>query len=136
MITLMAGNGTYLSREAILGASDLEFADVLVPEWGGIIRLRTMTAEEWEHYESELADARKSGDYLNIRASLVARCAVDGDGNRLFTDADAQALGRKSKTALLRLFETARKLNAFGDDETKALEKNSEAQPGADSLSG
>jgi len=132
----MSGNGTYLSRDAILGADDLTFADVLVPEWGGVIRLRTMTAAEWEDYETKLADAKKSGELANIRASLVAACAVDADGNRLFTEGDVDALGRKSKTALVRLFDEARRLNAFGDDEAKKLVKNSEAQPGADSLSG
>jgi hypothetical protein len=131
----VAGNGTYLTRDAILAVHDLEFDDLSVPEWGGVIRIRTMTAAEREEYEQELAEQQKAGSLENVRASLVAACAVDAEGNRLFKSADIQLLGEKSNTALIRVFDACRRLNAMTAQEVKAMEKNSGPQPSAGSLS-
>ena len=131
-----ATNGTYLTREAAISAEDISSVDVSVPEWGGVIGIRVMTAGEREQYETMISDQQKRGLLLNIRASLVAWCAVDGSGRRLFTAEDVAMLSTKSSVALNRLFDAARKLNAMTADETDDMKKNSEATSDGASASG
>lgn len=127
-----------LTKEAILQAQDLPFEDVEVPEWGGTVRIRTLTGTERDAFESSVA--RKQGkdvimNYKNIRAKLVALTVVDGEGNRLFDDDDAKELGKKSANVLDRLFEVAQRLSGLRDEDVEELAKNFESDPSDDSTS-
>ncbi|MCI0685728.1 MAG: hypothetical protein L0Y54_00605 [Sporichthyaceae bacterium] len=113
-----------LSRDAILAANDIRTVDVAVPEWSGAVRLRTLTGAERDAFET--ASVRTSGKHVhtnlvNLRARLVAACAVDEHGARLFSEADVKALGAKSSAALDRLFDAARKLSRIGEDDVAEL---------------
>ena len=112
-----------LSREAILSAEDLDRERVHVPEWGGDVYVRVMTAAERDLWESELYEARQKGLPLkNVRARLAVRVLVDENGQRLFSDDDAAALGAKSGRALDRIFEAASRLNRLGIEDMEAIE--------------
>ena len=90
---------TLLTKEQILGAADLEHRDVAVPEWGGTVRVRCMTGEERDAYESALYNGDKV-NLDNVRARLLVLTVIDEQGARLFADeADIAALGRKSVRA-------------------------------------
>jgi len=90
-----------LSKEQILATSIPQEA-VDVPEWGGKVNIRGLSASERDDYEQSLVEVGPDGrtrvkkTQHNVRASLVARCLVDEAGKRLFTDADVAALGEKS----------------------------------------
>jgi hypothetical protein len=114
-----------LTRELAITADDIQRIDVSVPEWGGVIAVRVMTALEREQYETMLNEQQKRGETLNIRASLVAWCAVDAHGKRLFSADDIAALSTKSAVAVNRLFDAARILNAMTSDEANDMKKNS-----------
>ena len=80
-----------LSKDAILLAQDRPTLDVDVPEWGGTVRVREMSGNQRAEYEQltlkrDQADADATAD--NIRAIVVAACAVDDAGEPLFTQAD------------------------------------------------
>jgi hypothetical protein len=60
---------------------------------------------------------------------------VDDDGNRLFTDADAKALGEKSAAALDKLFEAAAELSRLKDEDIDELAGKSPAAQSGDSAS-
>src|SRR5688572_28595038 len=97
----------FLSREQILASNgQLEVASVLMKNWGGSVRVRTMTAAERDKFDTETEKIRaKGGDTSdNLRARLVAACTVDADGKKLFTTADAETLGRKAATDILRVY--------------------------------
>jgi len=118
----------YLTREAILGVSDLPTEDVPVPEWGGVVRVRTLTGAERDAFEGSIVEKRGKKMVVksdNMRARLVALAVVDEDGNRLFTDADVIALGKKSGAALARVFQVAQHLSGLTEDDVEELEKNS-----------
>jgi hypothetical protein len=55
---------------------------------------------------------------------LVALALVDEGGQRLFSDTDVVALGKKSGVALTRVFRAAMRLNAIGDTEVERLQGN------------
>jgi hypothetical protein len=125
-----------LTREAIFAADDLTKELVNVPEWGGDVYLRTLTAGERERWE-ETNLTRKGNDskvnLINLQASLVALTAVDEAGVHLFTAADIPALNGKSSVALQRLFSKALELNRVGKQDVEELVKNSETTPVEDS---
>src|SRR6516162_5882027 len=91
-----------LSRDDILKAADNEPEEVDVPEWGGSVLVR---------------GGRRQVDPANVRAKLVARCVIDDDGNRLFTDADVAELGGKSAAAVDRVYAVAARLSGMGGEE-------------------
>ena len=119
---------TMLTRDAILAASDLPRELVEVPEWGGSVYVATMTGTERDAFEAAILDLKRRGaakvNLENVRAKLLVRVLVDEAGNRLFSDADAEVLGRKSAAALDRLWAVAQRLNAMTDRDVEDLRKN------------
>lgn len=100
-----------LSRESILAIQDLKPQKLDIPEWNDHVFIRSMTGRE----RGELEAASKSGNALaDFRAMLAIRCVCDENGARLFSDADLEAIGKKSSAALDRILNAASKLNALG----------------------
>jgi len=120
-----------LSKEQILQADDLRREQVVVPDWDGSVFVQTMTGIDRDAFELSLTKDGKAS-IENMRAKLCARTIVDENGNRLFTEDDVEALGKKSATALDRIFEVAQRLNGIGADAMEKLAKNSEPTPGDD----
>jgi len=121
-----------LNRQQIDAARDIPEEIVPCPEWGGDARIVGFSGAARDAWESDLlaAGAGHDGESVvksrmeNIRASLVARCLVDADGNRLYSDAEIAALGRKSAVVLDRLYEVASRLNKLRKSDIEELEKN------------
>jgi len=116
-----------LSKDDILKAADTQTEEVDVPEWGGTVLVRGLTGTERDEYEASLMVRR--GDQMvmntaNGRAKLIAKCVVDDDGRRLFTDQDANALGEKSGKALDRLFDVASRLSGLREEDVKEATGN------------
>ncbi len=117
-----------LSKDQILAADDRPTKDVSVPEWGGIVRVRTMSASERDQWEGDTYSDGKVNT-TNFRARFVALCVVDESGNAMFSARDVEALGAKSAAALQRVFNAAQKLNAISQKDIADLEKKSAAAP-------
>jgi hypothetical protein len=118
-----------LGREAILGALDIKTEDVAVPEWGGTVRVKGLTAGERDAFESTILvmrGKRRELNMLDMRARLVSLSLVDEAGSRLFTKNDVAALAEKSASALDRVFEVAQRLSGITDGDMEDLEGNSE----------
>lgn len=116
-----------LTRDQILDANDLEIQEVNVPEWGGTVLVRGMTGVERDAFEGSLVKGKGKNTTVNmdnIRAKLVASSIVDQDGQRLFTDQDVQALGKKSAAALDRVFAVAQELSGISQSDVEDLAKN------------
>lgn len=127
-----------LTREQILGVEDLGHEDVNVPEWGGMVRVGMLTGAERDAFEQVIVVRQGKKTHMNldnIRARLVALCVVDGDGQRVFSETDVKALGRKSAVALNRVFEVAQRLNGLTDEDMEELAGNLETGQSGDSTS-
>jgi len=121
-----------LSKEQILGAQDLRFETVSVPEWGGEVRIRTMTGADRDAYEQSLFASRgpdEKSNLRNVRARIVAYSAVDEDGKRIFEESDIAALGEKSAAALERVYLACRRLSAITQEDIDELGKPSAPTP-------
>ena len=128
-----------LSKDDILKAADLTTEEVDVPEWGGTVLVRGLTGLERDEYEVSMM-VRYGGemvqDLANARAKLVAKCVVGDDGKRLFTDADAGALGEKSGAVIDRIFDVACRLSGLRGEDVEAMTANFGGTNGVSSSSG
>lgn len=118
----------YLKKVQVFDTEDRIFEDVEVPEWGGVVRVRSLMGAEKDAFEASVLVTKRVGkrlvqqpSYVNVRAKLVAQCVVDEDGQRLFGDEDIPALGRKSAAALDRIVEVAKRLNRMSEDDLDEL---------------
>lgn len=113
-----------LSAAEILNADDIPTEEVEVPEWHGRVRVRGLSGSERDSFEESLLEKKgktREVRFLNLRAKLCALTMVDAGGKRIFTDAQVEALGRKSAAALSRVFTVAQRLSGLSDDDVEEL---------------
>ena len=119
-----------LTRDAILGASDIETRDVPVPEWGGSVRLRSLSGLErdsWEASNRLLKGSEYVPNLKGAKARLLVRAIVDENGSRLFADTDAGALAAKSAGVIERLAEVVAQMSGITEAAVEEAAGNSEA---------
>ena len=119
-----------LNKEQIKSVSDLETQDIEVPEWGGVVRLKSLTGAERDRFEASVVQGQGRNTTVNmqnLRAKLVAQSAIGEDGKPLFTEEDVKWLGEKSAKALNRLFNAAQTLSGLSESDVKELAGNFKA---------
>lgn len=97
-----------LNRDAILAADDRRFEDVEVPEWGGTVRVGTVSAISIERMQNKLQSSTGT-----LRAAFVAASCVDENGAPMFSAEDVEVLAAKSNAVVNRLYEIASRLNSL-----------------------
>ncbi|MGH0031740.1 MAG: phage tail assembly chaperone [Myxococcota bacterium] len=135
------GNGGYLSLDAIKRAPDINFRDVPVPEWGGTVRIRSLTASDRAKFDAKLLTVRQQmrigqsvdDQELSIehhahqaRVLLVTLSLCDENGSRIFTDEQTEIVGAKGSAAIARIYEAASELNGMSAKAKAALQGESE----------
>lgn len=98
-----------------------------MPEWDGVVWVRTMTGTErdrWETMAFISEDGKVRANEENIRARLVALTVCDFEGNLLFGIDDIEEVGKKSATAINRLFDAASRVNAVSASDIAELSGN------------
>ena len=117
---------TLLSKAAILAADDLPSKVIEVPEWGGSVRIRSMTATDRDAFEVAQLEAQREGRAAphNIRARYVAACVIGEDGSPLFEESEIAKLGSKSAKALDRAFSAITGMNAIDPGAIEDAAKN------------
>lgn len=132
-----------LTGAQILDADDVQIKPVPVPEWGGDVLVRGLTGIERDAYEASIQQIRPKPDGTkevvfvrdNARARLLVKCLVDDQGERLFKDSDAPALGKKNGAIIDKLYDVAAELSGLSDQAREEIEGNSDAAPSGDSSS-
>ena len=116
-----------ITKADIVAFNDLKSEVIEVPEWGGSVTIRRMTGGERDAYEADIFESKGAQLQLkreNFRAKLIARCLVDDNGERMFSDGEIAALSKKSAAALDRLFTACQRLNGMTGAEQEKIEKN------------
>lgn len=119
-----------LGRDAILTIEDGTWEIVDVPEWKGKVKVRSLTGVERDRIEASMVQTKGKDSQMNLqnlRAKVCAMTIVDKDDNRLFSDADIHALGRRNAAALDRVYTVAQRLSGITKEDAEALAKNSES---------
>lgn len=118
---------TFLTREQILEVEDREYVTVECPEWGGAVRLRSITGAQRDAYEQSMVEQKGNDRKVNVRnarAKLIVLCAVDEAGRPLFTSEDLGRLGRKNAKPIDRLFDACQTLTGLSDSDVDTLTEN------------
>lgn len=126
----------FLSREAILAASDYKVEVVDVPEWGGQVKVKGLTGRERDEFEAGMFVRRGREmvrDTANLRARLVVLTALDEAGNPLFQRDDVKELGEKAGSALDRIYEAAAKLSGIMESDLEDKIEDFGEAPGSSS---
>ena len=114
-----------LTRDKILAAKDLEPVKIDVPDWGGSVYVRALSASDRLDFEDKSAKlADKDGSSLKVMALYLCRVLADAKGDRLFADEDAGLLLGKKASVVLDLFSRASEHNSLTEDDVRDLEKN------------
>jgi hypothetical protein len=117
-----------LNAEDILQVSDIKVVPVDVPEWGGMVYVRAMTAIDREKYIESMRQTIGVGKDASVQvilrfgsAKLAALTLCNSEGVLLFDKKPEtiQALAQKSAKAMERVVDAAAKLNGLDDDEEK-----------------
>lgn len=98
---------------------------VEIPEWGGAVWVRTLSAAERDKLEAEWERTKR----VNFRARLALFTLCDQEGKPLMAEADLPILGNQSSAALNRITEVAFRLNGYTKADQEELEKNSDSGP-------
>lgn len=122
-----------LTRAQIQQVKDLPTETVTVPEWGGDVIVRGMNVEELQKYLAMMRGTQDVNlqdldmtkvDVANSLVTITLYCVVDEDGNRLFTEQDADWLKTKGAGPLRKISEVAGRLTGIGNDAQETIAKN------------
>ena len=119
-----------LTAENILAAEDFVYDIIECPEWGGEVRVRSLSGGQ----RSTLKKAIDAGRD-DIDETVCVMAIVDNDGNRIFTQQQIAALSKKSTSVISRIAIRVLEISGMRDHEkaVKDAEKNSGKTRGADS---
>lgn len=120
-----------LDKQSILQVKDVQIERVEIPEWGGVVCVRSITAAERGQIEAAAAKFKESkgkdesfARTFTVKFAALALC--DEQGARLFTDErDIANLAAKNASAVSRIAEVAQRLSGFSKTDIEELEKNS-----------
>lgn len=115
-----------LTRDAILEADDLQKERVDVPEWGGPLWVRQMSADEIGAYSKHSGKDDATSVTL---ARLVVATACDESGALLFGQDDVPAVGQKNPDVIARINQAALRVNGITAEAAEKAAKNSDAAP-------
>lgn len=117
---------TYLKKADIESADDLIVVDVDVPEWGGVVRVRALSADDELQVVKRMVK-RRNGDVvlradgvtpevdfdgaLQRQIMLAGMAIIDENGERMFGDDEIGSLASKSKKALDRITAVVEELS-------------------------
>lgn len=114
-----------LTAADILAADDIPApTEVYVPEWGGVVYVRTLMGFERDRFEVEQSTLPEDARRENFKARFCCYCVVDASGAPLFEPHQAAELGRKSAGAMSRLFDVAAPLNGLTEKHAEELAGN------------
>lgn len=120
----------YLTAESILAAEDFKYADVECPEWGGSVRIRSLSGGQ----RTIIAQRVQDKQLEDLDELLAVMACVDEDGSRIFTNKDITALKKKSAAVVTRIAKKVLELSGIGNEAEKVedAKKNSAADQNAD----
>ena len=118
------------SADAILQAEDFVFDEVDCPEWGGTVRIRSLSGAQRVTLKKAVDAGRD-----DIDETLCVMAIVDQDGNRILHQQQIAELGKKNTSVITRIAMKVLEISGMRDREkaVKDAEKNSGEIPSDDS---
>jgi hypothetical protein len=123
-----------LSREALLGAVDVPTATVEIPELGGFVVVRGMTARERTMFEKKFVTEHRGRTKRNFdafREQICVFCCVEPK----LTEADVEALSLVRADVIERIASKAMQLSGITEKDVDELGQSFEAKTASSSSS-
>lgn len=129
-----------LSKDQIFAVDDRKIEEVYVPEWGGHVRIRSLSGRERDRFEAEISGNGngKKPNAENFRARFIALCVLEpgSDTQPMFANRHEVAmLGSKTVGSLQRIFNKCQELNGMSDDDVKDMTEDFDEAPDESSTS-
>ncbi|WP_282703253.1 hypothetical protein [Streptomyces sp. CC219B] len=132
-----------LGKQQINAAVDRKWEDVDVPEWGGEVRLMSLSATDRGYIEAGSVVANGQTAQVKVeslkvyREKLVGMAMVDENFERLYSNKEIAAgvLGKKDGGVIERLAAKVQELSGMGRFARQEIEGNSGAAPSGSSAS-
>lgn len=115
-------NGQYLTKTRISEFSHVEFKDLEVPEWGGVIRLRRMDVKDRLGLSESI---QKHEDSLMFMVKVVAYTMVDAEGRRIYGDEDLETLLALDLEPIKRIYDASMEFSKLRGEDFEEAVKNS-----------
>jgi hypothetical protein len=103
-----------ITREELLKLSDRKVEKVEVPEWGGHLYVRNMTAAERVEYDHWILGPDGMPAIEGVRVKLAIMTCCDEKGERLFKREDYPTLSERDGAAITRIFNVSLHLSGMG----------------------
>jgi len=119
-------NKMKLTKDQILKADDLPTQEVEVPEWGGMVKIRSLSGKERDSFEDIIQKRKKGKDIelKGLKVLLLALTIINEDNSIMFSEEDLEKLNAKSAKALNRVFDAVTEMNGIGEAAVEDLRKN------------
>ena len=99
-----------LNADDILGAKDSTLFKTVVPEWGGTVYFKAMSAQRSMDFQRMLEDkAQRAGMFVR----MFQECACNSAGEQLFSPQHIEGLRKKNVGVFLRLQNALMQLNGM-----------------------
>lgn len=129
----------------VLGGYKFPMTTIEVPELGNNVTLRQLSSADVKSYRKRLVTETTVPDGkggvrvdlalvrdIDAQALLIAMSVCNDDGERCYTDEDAQAIAEAlPQSAINCIFEAAQELSGLKPKAVEDAEKNSEGAPSA-----
>lgn len=124
-----------LNREALLARRALPRKTVKLPVMGEEVLVQGLTGAQRDQFEGESVVQKgkhRATNFANMRARLVVLGVIDDDGQRIFQDADKDAVGQMPAADVDVMFDAIRELSGMTQEDVDELGKPSPGdQPGS-----
>jgi hypothetical protein len=116
--------------QPILTAAELTSIPLLaelveVPEWGGSVYVRELTAAERDAFEAEFYTAAQANQVPpDLKVKLCAMCMLGADRARLFDDDELHVVRSLGAGGVNRVAEAALRINRFSEADVQDLAGN------------
>lgn len=105
-------NDHVLSFDDIYRVQDLETRKIPIPEWKGSLMVRVLSASEAIEFQTALRSSKVK--QAEAWVDIVARCAMDENGKKLFDSPNrVKVLKEKSTPVFMRLQRILGEMNGF-----------------------
>jgi len=124
------GKNYLTTADSILQAEDFAYDEVDCPEWGGTVRIRSLSGAQRVTLKKAVDAGRD-----DIDETLCVMAIVDQDGNRILHREQIAELSKKNTAVITRIAMKVLEISGMRDREkaVKDAEKNSGGTPSADS---
>lgn len=115
-----------LTRDAILKPVQFRRERVDVPEWGGHVYVRQISAKDFESWQDWIVKQENAKNPQSHRAAFIVDCVCDENGKPIFTEpSDLAVLGEHQNAVIDLLYEACKRVNLVDKTALEGAEKKS-----------